>query len=47
MLRSLGIEDDADIDLIYRQFYTGMERQLTDKEWEKIQSLAISKVSIF
>ena len=45
LLRGLGLKNYDDIDLLYRQFYTGMDRNLTSKELETILSLATSEVS--
>ena len=44
LLRGLGLKNYDDIDLLYRQFYTGSDRNLTEKEMETIRSLATSEV---
>ena len=44
LLRGLGLKTYDDIDLLYRQFYTGSDRNLTEKEMETIRSLATSEV---
>ena len=46
MLRGLGLKSYDDIDLLYRQFYTGMDRNLTTKELDTILSLATSEVNL-
>ena len=42
ILLGLGINSDDDIDLLYRQFYTGMEAHLTSHEEKTIMTLATS-----
>ena len=44
LLRGLGLKNYNDIDLLYRQFYTGMDRNLTSRELDTILSLATSEV---
>ena len=46
LLRGLGLKSYDDIDLLYRQFYTGMDRNLTTKELDTILSLATSEVNL-
>ena len=46
LLRGLGLKSYDDIDLLYRQFYTGMDRNLTTKELDTILSLATSEVNV-
>ena len=41
-LLGLGVKNDNDIDLLYRQFYSGMDRNLTMEEMRKIIILATS-----
>ena len=46
LFRGLGITNYSDIELLYHQFYSGIDRDLTDRELEIISSLATSEVSI-
>ena len=47
LLRGLGLKNYDDIDLLYRQFYTGIDRNLTTEELDTILSLATSEVSTY
>ena len=43
-VRGLGLSNYDEIDLLYRQFYTGLDRNLTKQELNTILSLATSEV---
>ena len=43
-VRGLGLTNYDDVELLYRQFYTGIARNLTSKELNTILSLATSEV---
>ena len=43
-VRGLGLSNYDEIDLLYRQFYTGLDRNLTNEELNTILSLATSEV---
>ena len=45
-VRGLGLHEYDDIDLLYRQFYSGIERNLTSKEQDTISELATSEVMV-
>ena len=45
-VRGLGLSNYDEIDLLYRQFYTGLDRNLTTEELSTILSLATSEVII-
>ena len=45
LFRSLGVSNERDIDLLYRQFYSGMDRNLTEREQEAILKIATSEVT--
>ena len=45
-VRGLGLYEYDDIDLLYRQFYSGIERNLTSKEQDTISELATSEVMV-
>ena len=44
-LSGVGVSNESDIDLIYKHFYHGMDRNLTDHEKEVIIKLSESEVS--
>jgi len=44
-VRGLGLTNYDDVELLYRQFYTGISRNLTSKELDTILSLATSEVN--
>ena len=39
------MSNESDIDLLYKQFYSGMDRNLTQAEKEAINKIATSEVS--
>ena len=43
LFRGLGV-NETDIDLLYKQFYTGMDRNLTPREQKVILDIATSEV---
>ena len=45
-VRGLGLLEYDDIDLLYRQFYSGIERNLTSQEQDTISKLATSEVMV-
>ena len=47
LFRGLGISNYSDIELLYHQFYSGIERDLTERELDIISSLATSEVRHF
>ena len=46
LLNGLGLKRYDDIDLLYRQFYTGIDKNLTDTELQIIQVLATSEAML-
>ena len=46
LFRGLGIKNYSDIELLYNQFYSGIDRDLTQSERDIISSLATSEVVI-
>ena len=47
LFRGLWISNYSDIELLYHQFYSGIERDLTERELDIISSLATSEVRHF
>ena len=45
--KGVGVSNESDIDLIYKHFYHGMDRNLTDHEKEVIIKLSESEVRKF
>ena len=46
LFRGLGIKNYSDIELLYNQFYSGIDRDLTQSERDIISSLATSEVVV-
>ena len=44
LFRGLGITNESRVDLLYKQFYSGMDRNLTKEEQEFIFNTATSEV---
>ena len=44
LFQALGATNESDINLLYRQFFTGMERNLTQEEEAFILQIATSEV---
>ena len=47
LFRGLGITNESRADLLYKQFYLGMNRNLTKDEQEFILNTATSEVNVF
>ena len=47
LFQALGATNESDINLLYRQFFTGMERNLTQEEEAFILQIATSEVIVF
>ena len=45
LFRGLGATNESDISLLYRQFFTGMERNLTAEEEAFVLQIATSEVN--
>ena len=46
LFRGLGITNESRVDLLYKQFYSGMDRNLTKEEQEFIFNTATSEVML-
>ena len=47
LFRGLGVSNESDIHTLYKQFYSGMDRNLSQHERQFINKTATSEVSFF
>ena len=46
LFRGLGVSNESDIHTLYKQFYSGMDRNLSQHEQQFINKTATSEVSV-
>ena len=47
LFRGLGVSNESDIHTLYKQFYSGMDRNLSQHEQQFINKTATSEVSFY